>query len=379
MDISIIGGGITGLTTALALQKMGIEATVYERSAVLNEVGAGILVQPNAMRVLNWLGLRDEIRELGYPLRKMDISNAQLIPFREASAELIQGDNGEQMVAIHRARLQKVLFESLPSDRVQLAAPYHSHSAKDGKLEVDLGTRKILTDVILGADGINSKVRKALFPDSKKRYSGQTCWRGIAPMALPNEIVGRGYEAWGYGCRFGIIAISEKEVYWFAVAQAPESQDPSPLASHAPLLELFQRFHPLVSKIINTTPLDKIIANDLHDLARLDTWSEGKVCLMGDAAHATTPNMGQGAGQGIEDAYFFSQAMAENSEPEQAFKVFEANRRKKVDYVVNNSWRFGKMAHSASGRWFMKTMMRLMPEKAMRRQMDKLYEVPGLS
>ena len=379
MEISIIGGGITGLTTALALQKMGIEATVYERSAALNEVGAGILVQPNAMRVLNWLGLRDQIRNLGYPLLKMDISNAQLIPFRDASAELIQGDNGEQMVAIHRARLQKVLFESLPSHCVRLDSPYQSHIVKDGRFEVDLGHQKILTDVILGADGINSQVRQSLFPDAKKRYSGQTCWRGIAPMALPKEIVGRGYEAWGFGSRFGIIAISENEVYWFAVSKAPESQDPKPLASHAPLLELFQRFHPLITKTIRTTPLDKIISNDLHDLSRLSSWSEGKICLLGDAAHATTPNMGQGAGQGIEDAYFISQAMAENTQPEEAFKVFEANRRKKVDYVVNNSWRFGKMAHSASGRWFMKTMMRIMPEKAMKRQMEKLFEVPGLS
>lgn len=379
MEISIIGGGITGLTTALALRKMGLEATVYERTPVLNEVGAGILMQPNAMHVLRWLGIADKVKESGYALDRMDISNAQLVPFRNASPGLIRGEQGEKVVAIHRARLQSILYESLPTGVVQLGVPYQSHRAVNGGLEVDHGERKSTATIILGADGINSKVRASLFPEATKRFSGQTCWRGIATMAIPAKIDRRGFEAWGGGYRFGFTPISEREIYWFAVAQAEENEGGTPFTSHAPLLDMFGSFHSLVSEIISSTPVEKIIWDDLHDLGRLGSWSQGNVCLLGDAAHATTPNMGQGAGQGIEDGYCISQALAQNPDPQQAFKEFEAGRRKKVDYVVNNSWRFGKMAHSASGRWIMKTLMRIMPERAVKKQMEKLFQVQGLS
>ncbi len=380
MDISIIGGGITGLTTALALQKMGIQATVYERTPALAEVGAGILLQPNAMQVFQWLGLDKAMEEAGYPLQKMDISNAQLSPYRNASPDLITGEQGEKMVAIHRARLQSILFDHLPVGTVKLGVPYHNHAYEEGKIKLQLGDEQRMTDVVLAADGINSKVRQALYPEAKKRYSGQTCWRGIAPFSsLPNELKDRGFEAWGQGVRIGLIPISQEQVYWFAVDKAEENPNTPPLNSHSPLLDMFQGFHTLVLEVISQTPLEKIIWTDLHDLGRLNAWSKGSICLLGDAAHATTPNMGQGAGQGIEDAFYISQALADHPDPNHAFKVFEANRRKKVDYVVNNSWRFGKMAHSASGRWFMRTMMRIMPEKAMKRQMQKLYAVEGLS
>ncbi len=378
MEISIIGGGITGLTTALALRKMGLRAKVYERTPVLNEVGAGILMQPNAMRVLNWLGIAEEVSAHGYPLQTMDISNAQLIPFRKASPDLIKGEQGEHIVAIHRARLQSILFENLPAGDVQLGTPYLSHRTLEGMLEVDHGGFKSTSAILLGADGINSKVRQSLFPEAKKRFSGQTCWRGIAPFSLPAEIEGRGFEAWGRGYRFGIVPISKEEVYWFAVAQAEENGDGSPLTSHTPLLKMFESFHPLASELISHTPIENIIWTDLHDLGRLKSWSQGRVCLLGDAAHATTPNMGQGAGQGIEDAYYISQALAQYPDPAQAFIEFEAQRRKKVDYVVNTSWRFGKMAHSRSGRWIMVNAMRIVPEKAVQRQMQKLFQVTGL-
>ena len=112
-----------------------------------------------------------------------------------------------------------------------------------------------------------------------------------------------------------------------------------------------------------------------HYLKRLEKWHDHNICLLGDAAHATTPNMGQGAGQGIEDAYVLAQLFSQYKTTDKLFDKFEKLRREKVDYVVNNSWRFGKMAHNSAGRVILKTMMKLTPESVINRQLQKLYEI----
>ena len=114
------------------------------------------------------------------------------------------------------------------------------------------------------------------------------------------------------------------------------------------------------------------------DLRRLDKWHHQYIALIGDAAHATTPNMGQGAGQGIEDAYVMAKLFSQNQASEKLFETFESLRREKVDYVVNNSWRFGKMAHSPFGRLLMKTVMKVTPPSVLSKQVDKLYSLPKL-
>jgi 2-polyprenyl-6-methoxyphenol hydroxylase-like FAD-dependent oxidoreductase len=137
----------------------------------------------------------------------------------------------------------------------------------------------------------------------------------------------------------------------------------------------FSNFNPLVLNIIENTKAEKIIRNDISDLNRLEQWHKDKIVLVGDAAHATTPNMGQGAGQGMEDAYYLANILAKHNQLEQALNLFESNRREKVDYVVNNSWRFGQMAHSGFGQIVMKTIMKLTPDKVMKQQMNKLYSI----
>lgn len=375
MEISIIGGGITGLSTALGLYKMGYSPQVYESSPALNEVGAGILMQPNAIKVLDWLGIGKEVRNKGVSLENATITNAQLIPFRETSAELTSHENGQQIVAIHRARLQETLLSALPEGCVHLGEGYRSHSLSGEQIEVELAKRSVKTDILLGADGIHSQVRGQVFPSSSIRYSGQTCWRGISDAKLPESLMNSMKEAWGYGVRLGFTRISDHEVYWFAVAKAEQGGKDVKDTVKSELLDRFTSFHPVVRDIVEKTPVSRILRNDITDLKRLESWSQGRVCLLGDAAHATTPNMGQGAGQGIEDAYYFSHVFAASDSPVDAFQEFESIRRKKVDYVVNNSWRFGKLAHNNVGRWFMRTMMKMTPERMMVKQMGELFSV----
>lgn len=375
MKITIIGGGIAGLTTALALNKLGFSCEVFERAEQLNEVGAGIWMQPNALKVLDWLGLGALVRENGTLLNQVDIADSQLIPFKKTTQEIVQDEQGNKIVAIHRATLQRLLFEALPKNSVKLGCEFNSLEQSESQVKVFVGNREIMTDLLIGADGINSKVRDSIFSDTSKRFSGQTCWRGISDISLPDGFQNAGIESWGKKIRFGFSQITETQVYWFAVMNASQNGTDDSNTVKSKLQNNYKDFHPLVLTIINQTQADKIIRSDISDLKRLDKWHKDKVVLVGDAAHATTPNMGQGAGQGIEDAYYLANFLAKHNKIEKTLDSFESTRREKVDYVVNNSWRFGKMAHSGFGQLVMKAIMKLTPDKVMKQQMNKLYAI----
>jgi len=371
MKIAIIGGGITGLTTALALHKLGIKSTVYEQAETLNEIGAGIWLQPNAVKILNWLGIKDKILEKGVQLQKVNIVYPDLSPIKKLKSELVQDEYGNQTIAIHRGRLQQVLFDEFSQyGQIELGKKYISQSTKNNKIQINFSEQQIEADMVLGADGIHSQVRQYLFPDSEIRKTNQMCWRGISKFKLPESLMYTGRESWGDKRRFGFSHLSDDEVYWFAVKTMNGHNEKADIKY---IQSLFKGFSPVVAEIIEHVGF--IHTAELTDLKRLKTWHKGNTCLLGDAAHATTPNMGQGACQGIEDAYYISNLLVQNNFSEETFKIFEQKRRTKVDYIVNTSWRFGRIAHSPIGQSMMKLLMKATPEKVLNSQMNKVYHV----
>lgn len=374
MEISIIGGGITGLTTALALHKVGISSKVYEQADALNEIGAGIWLQPNAVQVLQWLGIYNDVLKEGCVLNKMEINYPNLEPVKPIKNTVVSDRYGNQTIAIHRGKLQRILYEKcLQLGMVELGMAYLYHEIAKNKAQIHFKNTTICTDLVLGADGIHSNVRKSMGLPSEFRQTGQICARGISNISLPEHLKHEGKEVWSHKRRFGFSQLSQDAVYFFTVINKELSPDTH---SKASLCALFQDFHPTVQDIINAS--GDMHITELTDLKRLATWHNTHACLIGDAAHATTPNMGQGACQGIEDAFYISQSLKAIKSPLQAFKSFENERRKKVDYVVNNSWNFGKLAHSMLGQLLLKGVMKMTPEKVMSKQMNKLYTVEGL-
>jgi 2-polyprenyl-6-methoxyphenol hydroxylase-like FAD-dependent oxidoreductase len=195
-------------------------------------------------------------------------------------------------------------------------------------------------------------------------------------MNLPGRLQNLGQEAWGDPIRFGFSPIYQNEVYWFAVAKQHHEKRAEKRGPKAYLMELFEDFAPLVQSLIHHTNAPCIHHAAIQDLKRLPFWHGDKVCLLGDAAHATTPNMGQGACQGIEDAYYISKYLSgATGHPATAFRKFQSSRRKKVDYIVNTSWRIGKMAHSPIWQSIMKLMLKVTPERMLNTRMDKLYRI----
>ena len=372
MHVIIAGGGITGLTTALALEKMGISYHVYEKAPQLAEVGAGIWLAPNARKVLDWLGIGEEIRSAGMLINEVAIANEKMQTLRPSLDDTLRSGD-IQLIAIHRARLQEILYQQVPSNRKTLGASLKNLHQDADKVRVHFSDRIVEGTHLLGADGIHSVVRAHLFPQAQLRYSGQTCWRGLSPIPLPEPWTQAAREAWGHHRRFGFTPIAPNLVYWFAVMNAPAGGQDQPENVKSTLLSEFSAFSEPMHMLLEATPGANIIRHDLFDLNRLDHWHQHRTCLLGDAAHATTPNMGQGGAQGMEDAYYISQALASDSNPEQAFTAFENRRRTKVDYIVNNSWRMGKMAHHSLGQAILKTILKWTPSPVLTRQMQSVY------
>lgn len=376
MTYTIIGAGIGGLTTALAFEKRGINYQLFEKSPKLSEVGAGIWLAPNALQVLEYLNVLDKVKSEGNSIDRITLGKADLSPLSDNYQAIVKNKFGYSTIAIHRAQLQKILLEKIPQEKIFLGKGFQSFKKLNtGKIKIIFDDNsEAETDFLIGADGINSKIRNQLFPESSTRYSGQTCWRGIANIKLDKEFEHRGIELWGNQIRFGISKIAKDKVYWFAVVLDKQNlKDESRLVQEK-LLKMFNDFHPLVKKIIASSSIDKIIRNDINDLKPLESWHKGNICLIGDAGHATTPNMGQGGAQAIEDAYYLSK-LIENNPNQNVFELFQQKRQKKVNTIVKQSWATGKMAHWRYGTNFRDFLLKNIPKNLLERKMIDMYQI----
>ncbi|MEM6398563.1 MAG: FAD-dependent monooxygenase [Bacteroidota bacterium] len=377
MKIGVIGGGIGGLSLGIALRHMGIDCTVYEQSKSLKPVGAGILLGNNVMQIYDKLGLRASLEEVSNPIHELQITKPSLKPMSRVSLVRFAKKYGVNNLSIHRAALQGVLAESFAErgGKLKLGCSFQSFEEKGQKVTACFENGDTETfDGLVGADGINSKVRKQLFPKSRIISAGQYCWRGVVDYKLPDPIRHTVREAWGKGTRFGHVAIDERRVYWFAV----QSEDLGPVEPPSQAWRgHFKNYDPLVSELIEKTDRDSIHAAPLMELSLLKRWSAGNVTLLGDAAHAMTPNMGQGAGQAIEDAYALANVLSSGGSISQAFDLYHNKRKKKVGRIVKTSRHIGVVSHwqSAIGAFFRNRMITITPDWMNQRQLAYVFEI----
>ena len=236
----IVGGGIGGLCAAGSLQRVGIDVRVYEVAPALKPVGAGIMMAPNAMRVFENLGIADAVKACGVSLKRLVVSDQRGRVLQTMDGQVIERKFGNPITAIHRADLHRILLERLEGDVVRLGRRCVAcHQTAERVVAAFEDGSEESGDFLVGADGLRSVVRQALFPSARLRYAGQTCWRGVLMTSLPDGSFDTSTERWGCGLRVGFLPIGGGKVYWYATANR-DAGGVDDGDTRAKLLELFR-------------------------------------------------------------------------------------------------------------------------------------------
>lgn len=376
---AILGGGIAGLTAAIALKQKGIHATVFEAAPEIKPLGAGLLLAANAVKGYERLGIAEKIVARGRALPTFSILDQQGRVITSADAAKIGQQFGLHNFAIHRADLHDALLAELEPAQVQTGKrATHFEKLDDDAIEIHFADGSTYrTHYLVVAEGIRSAVRRQLLPDSEQRYAGYTCWRAVIETPSDLQQLSVASETWGKDGRFGIVPLAGDKIYWFACVNARQDDPAMRTAKVADLQRIFQKFHPAVRAVLENTRDADLLWNDIVDLKPIEKFAFGNIILIGDAAHATTPNMGQGACQAIEDAVILADELGKNAAPAAALIAFEKRRLERTHIIVNNSWRLGKIAQ-LSRPWLValrNVLLRLVPESVNERQLKGLLEV----
>jgi 2-polyprenyl-6-methoxyphenol hydroxylase-like FAD-dependent oxidoreductase len=377
MHTIVIGAGIGGLTTALALKQKGIDVDVYERTPVLTDVGAGISLWPNALKALYQLGLRPALDGVSFVSMDGAVRSRDGTVLSRTTADQFIARLGLPVVVFHRADLLAVLVDAARDVRI-----HTDHEGRDVEQDANGVTVQFANracargDVLIGADGLRSVVRDRLGVPGPLKYSGYTAWRGIAPFETAGLMAG---ETLGSGQRFGLAPIHGNRVYWYATDNVPEGQREPPLETKARLTRLFADWHEPIPELIQSTGADAILRNDIYDRDAAGRWGSGRITLLGDAAHPMTPNLGQGACQAIEDALVLAHHLSSGSDVEASLRRYESERIPRTRWVVTASRRVGALLQVESrafGR-LRDLALRLTPATATYRTLKRLAGYEG--
>jgi 2-polyprenyl-6-methoxyphenol hydroxylase-like FAD-dependent oxidoreductase len=367
MRVIVVGAGIGGLSVAIGLRRDSHEVVVLEQAPRLDAIGAGITLFRNAMRALDRLGVGADVAARGAAARSSMICTADGRELARFPADLLEG-----AIAIHRADLQDALAAA--AGDVRLGARIATVEQDDAQVVVrDDHGNEDRAELVIGADGLHSVVR-GFVAAASPRYGGYTAWRGVARTSIE---AGHLSESWGNGERFGLVDIGGGHTYWFATKNARQGQADDAEGRKAELRRRFAGWHEPIAAIIDATDDAAILRNDVYDLPILSRWHDRRVVLLGDAAHATTPGVGQGAAQAIEDAVVLTAQLASDRDVETALESYERLRRPRTEFVQTTSRRVDRIAQLDNA---MLCRMRnavfpRIPERVRRRQFEPLVNV----
>jgi salicylate hydroxylase len=363
MEIAVIGAGIAGVTVARALQQRGFRPRVYEQANALGEVGAGLTVSPNATHVLDAIGLADLLPRIGM---RPDQGGVRHWRSGELLFEIMRGRDmleryGAWYYQVHRADLHGAIVDLIRSedpDAITLGRRFTGLEQHAGRVRVgfERGGR-IEADLVIGADGARSAVRRALFGPSDPKFTGYIAYRGLVPVeALPSRAerptllypsscisIGPRHSFTRYLIRGG------STVNYVGLAERDDWREEgwSIRSSVEELAREYEGWYEDVQTFIRATPPDLVFKWALFDREPLPTWSDGAVTLLGDAAHPMLPFLGQGAAMGIEDAMVLARAIAESQTLPAALARYEDARRERTTFVMEKSRETGRSYHRA--------------------------------
>lgn len=295
MRIAVIGAGIAGLVAACGLQQDGHDVMLYEQRERPGADGAGLTLFGNGFAALDALGLGELVRSIS----SRDIATMRAGQRAPDGSWLLTlpPDAVATLHSVHRVTLHEALVQQLTPGSLQTSTT--GRVAADGSGTLWLNDQQQNFDLVVVADGLRSQNRRSLGLDTGLSYAGATAWRGVT--AQPVDIHHEAGETWGRGSIFGIVPLPDNRLYWFGTLTTGEGT--AFADDYRAVHNVFGDWHDPIPACLNATPAESVIRHDMYELAKpLASFIRGRSVLIGDAAHAMTPNLGQGAGQGIEDA-----------------------------------------------------------------------------
>jgi 2-polyprenyl-6-methoxyphenol hydroxylase-like FAD-dependent oxidoreductase len=381
--ITVIGGGLGGLSVANALQQLGLRVSVYERATEFKEMGAGIVLAANAMKALDKLGIGEQVRRVGSSVKKAEIRTWDGKLLVDLPVHKQAKRYGAYSYLIHRADLQSILYQNLKPGTVVLGRKLVRKEQDTSKIRAIFENKEVVEgDLLIGADGVHSQLRRFLIGSTPLRYSGFTAFRGISyseDERFPMEL-GGGFEAWGPGKRFGYSHLGKGRIFWFAAINTPLGTLKTTQNRKKTALEHFKGWWGPIEAVIESTEEANILTHEIFDRKPIKSWSQGKAILLGDAAHPMLPNLGQGGAQALEDALVLSRCIVNHPENIQlAFRMYEKIRIPRTAQVVRGSramGRFVQLENSVSIQ-FRNLLLRTMPSSLQIKRLEWLigYEV----
>ncbi len=361
MNIAIIGGGIGGLATAIALLKKGFDVQVYERSLALRPIGAGLTLAPNGLNSL------DAIQQGIVELLKHSGSQMNTITLKRSSGEMIASKQitvmqqyGQPLLNIQWSRLQAILASALPPNIIHLDHRCVGFEQNDNGIKIYFHNREALQpDLLIGADGINSVVRQTLIADGVPNYAGRMSWRAV--IQYDHELLSPNSSTLitaPNGKNFLLVDVGNGYTFWSAGVLLPSNLHQGATNSKTRVQEQFADWAEPVGAIIEATPTDDIVERPICDRLPLQRWSKGRATLLGDAAHPVVPSLGQGANMAFEDAYELAECLSSVPNIEMALNAYENNRIPRTEVIYNRSASQGHSSYQQDSETALREMMK---------------------
>lgn len=353
MNIAIIGAGIGGLSAGISLKQQGHTVTIYEKVNTLLPVGAAISIWSNGVKCLNYLGLSEQLKRLGGQMDTMAYVDGKTHDvMTQFSLQPLYDDVGQRAYPVSRAELQNMLMDEFGRADIELGVPCTGLTQIENKMHIQFeGREPVIADLVIGADGTHSKCREyVLGKKTERRYAGYVNFNGLVEMDEAIAPLTQWTSYVGDGKRASVMPIAKHRFYFFLDVPLPKGLNIHKTQYRTRLKQHFEHWCAPVQHLIDAIDIEHTNRVEIHDIDPFNTWVKGRCVLLGDSAHSTTPDIGQGGCQALEDAVYLSRSLLINTNSlEDALIRYQTVRSQRANELVMRARKRCDILHMIHG------------------------------